>query len=203
MDIDNVQSLPLHPEPSHATTHTQSLPRRAPSPFNFDNFCTATPSASLNRPPSPFDFGNFLGVTDGGTPPSAEFNQVQEVEDDSQVLRASPDRDADLTEEERKDYALAIWHARYNGNWVAPVFPPTFINAPDIILRDICEKTIRKDEMTFAIFDEYLKYPEFYPEVYHYKVCSLIIWRLLSRISLLAPGPCVGKRIRCGSKSRS
>lgn len=92
------------------------------------------------------------------------------TDDDPQPICASPDRDIDLTEEERTKYALAIWHARYNGNWAASVFPPTYINAPDIILRSICEKAIHGDDMTFATFEKYLKSPSSYEEAFRYKV---------------------------------
>lgn len=92
------------------------------------------------------------------------------ADDDPQPICASPDRDIDLTAEERTEYALAIWHARYKGNWAASVFPPTFIDAPSIILRNVCEKAIHGDDMTFATFEEYLKALSSYEDVFRYKV---------------------------------
>ena len=75
-------------------------------------------------------------------------------------IRASPSLDIDLTEDERTTYALGIWYARYNGLWFPSIFPPTYIDLPNIILKDICSKAVDKDTMTFAHFSDLMECPD-------------------------------------------
>ena len=105
---------------------------RSQSPVCLDDFGPEDLKRSANRPPA-INFDN---------------------------IRASPSSDIDLTEEERTTYALGIWYARYNGLWFPSIFPPTYIDLPTIILKDICSKAVDKDTMTFAHFADLMERPD-------------------------------------------
>lgn len=130
---------------------TSTLPARSPSPFKFDTFSLLSQVGGIET----------LRTT---SPP------LSQPREDLQPLRASPEPYIEFTEEDRTRYALAIWHARYNGNWVASIFPPSYVDAPSIILKDVCEKAVDSDLMTFNMFEQYLLHPEMYPAAYDYKV---------------------------------
>lgn len=130
-----------------------------------------------HRPPSPFKFELFNVLTDAGSIDAlhSRSSTSPETRDDLKPLRASPEPYAAFTEEDRTRYALAIWHARYNCNWVAPIFPRTYVDAPSIILKDVCEKAVDADSMTFSMFEQYLLHPKTYPAAYNYKVRGLLL----------------------------
>lgn len=50
--------------PSSTRLHSHSLPRRAPSPFDFNSLPTAPDSVYSCQPPSPFDFDSMADTTD-------------------------------------------------------------------------------------------------------------------------------------------
>ena len=90
-------------------------------------------------------------------------------------LRASPDRFTEIPEDIRVRYAKAIWYERYKGNWVPSIFPPTYINLPEVLLREMCAKTVDKHLMTFDHFARALKYPECYPETQNYEALHFLL----------------------------
>ena len=119
--------------PSPASISSQETEfHRSQSPVCLDDFGPEDLKRSANRPPA-INFDN---------------------------IRASPSSDIDLTEEERTTYALGIWYARYNGLWFPSIFPPTYIDLPTIILKDICSKAVDKDTMTFAHFADLMERPD-------------------------------------------
>ena len=136
---------------------------------------TATDNATAAKP-SQEDSTPSETPIDGQALPrdSAAIHTASISSSDPNTLRASPDRFITVDESVRLKYAKAIWYERYKGNWVPSIFPPTYIDIPSTLLRNICAKSVDKNLMTFNHFARALKYPQHYPETHNYEVSSYL-----------------------------
>lgn len=87
--------------------------------------------------------------------------------------RASPDPHIRFAARTASHYSTAIWYECYKGNWVPSIFPPSYVDLPQSILRELSAKSVDKHQMSFRHFSLALQYPKLYPEAYKYKVWLL------------------------------
>ena len=85
--------------------------------------------------------------------------------------RASPDTHIRFAPRTANRYSTAIWYERYKCNWVPSIFPPSYVDLPQSILRELGAKSVDRHQMSFNHFALALKYPKLYPEAYKYEVC--------------------------------
>ncbi|KAK7678355.1 hypothetical protein QCA50_018704 [Cerrena zonata] len=112
---------------------------------------------SSDRNPSPFLFatGNNIHGRRAASVGDVGFSFISGHP--SSTLRASPEPENVLSDEDLRIHAIEIWHQRYKHMFPEKRYPSSHVNAPEPLLSKVSSRDIEQHQMSFHRYLEYLR----------------------------------------------